>query len=908
MTTRMNVRPFAFLRAKARRGIAAISFVLLLLAPIVPAARADQPFAPSRDYDLQNVRVELRFNLDQRQIVGQVTHTLTTLKDGLRTLDFDSVGLTILSASLDGKDARFSTDDAKLHVDLDRAAKAGEKHEVTIRYQGTPKKGVYFVLPNKSYSSQPKEIWTQGEAEETRYYIPIYDYPNNRATTEMIATVPANWVTVSNGKLESVVDAGQGLKTWTWRQSEPVSTYLISLVAGEFDERKTTWRNIPVDYRVPRGDADRIEPTFVRTPDMLSFFADRLGVPYPWDKYDQTAVDQFSLGGMENVSATTLTARGLLHPALARESLEGADGLISHEMSHQWFGDLVTCKDWANLWLNEGFATFMASLWEEHQYGPDNAAYSRWRSQAAWVRQRRLFNVPIVTHEFRDSMDFAGNVYGKAGLVLEMLREQLGDDTFFHALQHYLEANRLQNVVTADLIKAIEDSSHSSVERFFDQWVYGAGAPQFVVSTTYDSAARQLHMQVKQTQDVRDHVGLFNVPVDVEIATASGSKTFPITVAKADETFSFPADSEPLMVLFDQGDKILKSVEFRKSPAEWIYQLQHADDVPDRAEAAQALGDIKGSDAVIAALSDVASHDRFWGVRVQALDALGKIGGAQAEKGVVPELQDPQPWVREVAVEQFSKFSDEPTVGAKLTEIAAHDAAYRVRAAALLGLGQRKPAGAMNTLEAASKTDSPDDVIRRAALRALGALGNDQAVPRLLDWTEQGKPVRLRAAAIASLGQIAKKDESVESRLIAQLDDPDFDVRFAAIFALGDRGDPAGIEPLENLRKTGDIPSGEGPIIERQIARIKNPGAAQPRDGGTASSPASETASGAAATSTSSSTNQSAANAPPGNGRAAGAFQVNQQIVERLDKIEQNLAEMNERLKKIELQQSHATP
>lgn len=902
MTTRIIERALAFFRAKAGRAAAAVSFVLVALAVVVPAAHADQPFAPSRDYDLQNVRVELRFNLDQKQIVGQVTHTLTTLKDGLRKLDFDSVGLTILSARLDGKDAHFSTDDAKLHVDLDRASKAGEKHEVAIRYQGAPKKGVYFVLPNKSYSSQPKEIWTQGEAEDTRYYIPIYDYPNDRTTTEMIVTVPANWVTVSNGKLESVVDAGQGMKTWTWRQSQPISTYLISLVAGEFDERKATWRNIPIDFRVPHGEADRIEPTFAHTPDMLSFFADRLGVPYPWDKYDQTAVDQFSLGGMENVSATTLTARDLLHPALARESLEGSDTLTSHEMSHQWFGDLVTCKDWTNLWLNEGFATFMASLWEEHQYGADNAAYSRWRSQAAWVRQRRLFNVPIVTHDFHDSLDFAGNIYGKAGLVLEMLREQLGDDAFFHALQHYLEVNRLQNVVTADLIKAIEDSSHTSVERFFDQWIYGAGAPQFNVSTTYDASAHQLRMQVKQTQEVRDHVGLFDVPVDVEIATTSGAKTFPIEVTKADETFSFPADSEPLMVLFDKNDKILKSVEFRKSPAEWIYQLQHAVDVPDRVDAAQALGNIKGSDAAIAALSDAAAHDRFWGVRVQALGALGRIGGAQSEKGVLAELQDSEPWVRQVAVEQFSKFSDEPTVGAKLTEIADHDAAYRVRAAALLGLGQRKPAGAMNTLEAAAKTDSPDDVIRRAALRAMGALGNDQAVPRLLDWTDQGKPVRLRAAAIASLGQIAKKDESVESRVIAQLDDPDFDVRFAAIFALGERGDPAGIAPLETLQKSGDIPSGEGPVIERQIARIKNPAAAQQGDGPAAANAASG----------SSSPNQSAANGAtanaPGNTRAAGAFQVNQQIVDRLDKIEQNLAEMNERLKKIEVQQTHATP
>jgi aminopeptidase N len=870
-----------------KRGRLAITLLCLLAlgAAAGPKARADQPFAPSRDYDLQNARIELRFDLDQRRVLGQVTHTLTTLKDGLRELDFDSVGLTIQSASLDGKEARFSTDDAKLRVALDGVGKAGDKHEVTIRYEGRPKKGLYFILPNKSYSAQPKEIWTQGEAEDTRYYVPIYDYPNNRTKTQMIVTVPRDWVTVSNGKLESVVDAGQGMKTWTWRQSQPISTYLISLVAGEFDESKKTWRNTPIDYRVPHGEANRIEPTFARTPEMLSFFSDRLGVPYPWDKYDQTAVDQFTLGGMENVSATTLTARSLMHPALVRESLEGQDGLVSHEMSHQWFGDLVTTKDWGNLWLNEGFATFMASLWEEHQYGADNASYARWRAQATWFRQRRLFDVPIVTREFRDSLEYAGNIYGKAGLVLEMLRQNLGDEAFFHALQHYLQANRLQNVVTADLIKAIEESAHVSVDRFFDQWIYGAGAPRFVVSTTYDAGTGQVRMEVKQTQDVRGHVGLFEVPVEVAVTTAAGTKSVPITLTKADETFSFPAESQPLMVLFDKGDKILKSVEFQKSPAEWIYQLQHAQDVPDRADAAQALGDVKGSDSAISALS-AATGDRYWGVRVQALTALGKIGGAQAEKGVLPGLADPEPWVREIAVDQLAKFSDDSALAAKLTEIAGKDIAYRVRAAALLGLGQRKAAGAMATLESAAATDSPDDMIRRAALRAMGMLGDDRAVPRLLDWLEQGKPVRLRTAAISSLGQIAKKDDSVESRLIEQLNDPDFDIRLAAVLALGERGDPAAIDPLETLRKSGDIPSGGGPVIEQQIARLKNPGGEQNRErqfGG--ASPAA------------------AGNSPGGQQAPA-----NQQIVERLDKIDQNLAEMNERLKKIEQQQTRATP
>ena len=891
-----NHRPSVTLRTKTRARIALFSLLLLLLgAAIAPHARADEPFAPSRDYDLQNAKIELRFDLDQRQVIGQVTHTLTTLKDGLRTLDFDSVGLTILSARLDGNDAHFSTDDAKLHVDLSRVSKAGEKHEVTIRYQGKPKKGLYFILPNRGDSTQPKEIWTQGEAEDTRYYIPIYDYPNDRTTTDMIVTVPRDWVTVSNGKLESVADAGAGMKTWTWRQSQPISTYLISLVAGEFNESKKTWRGIPVEYRVPRGEGDRIEPTFTRTPDMLSFFSDRLGVSYPWDKYDQTAVDQFTVGGMENVSAATLTTRGLLHPALVRESLEGADGLISHEMSHQWFGDLVTCKDWADLWLNEGFATFMATLWEEHQYGADNAAYARWRAQAAWFRQRRLFDVPIVTHDFRDSLQYAGNIYGKAGLVLEMLREQLGDDAFFHALQHYLEVNRLQNVVTADLIKAIEESTHVDVDRFFDEWIYGGGAPRFSVTSTYDADAKHVRMQVKQTQDVRGHVGLFQAPIEVAITTSAGTKTFPIAVSKADETFSFPADSEPLLVLFDKGGKILKAVDFHKSAAEWIYQLQHADDVPDRADAAQALGDIKENDAAIAALGEAGAHDHFWGVRVQALAALGKLGGAQAEKAVLPALADAQPWVREVAVEQLGKFKDDPSLAAKLTEISAKDSAYRVRVAALQALGQRKAEGALGTLDGAAKTGSPDDVIRRAALRAMGELGNDQAAPQLLDWLGPGKPVRLRTAAIGSLGKIAKKDQAVESRLIALLNDSDFDIRFAAIFALGERGDSAAIEPLENLRKSGDIPSGEGPVIEQQIARIKNP-ERQDRQAQSADSV------GAAARAANGGGDRQDAG-----GQTAGATIADRQIVERLDKIDQNLAEMNERLKKIE-QQRRADP
>ena len=908
-------------RAGTRRGgYAAASIFVCTLALFALAAptRADEPFAPSREYHLQNARIELHFNLEQKKVIGQVTHTVAALRDGSRQFDFDSVALDISSVSINGKNAHFSTDASKLHVDLDRPSAAGEKYEITIRYEGKPKKGLYFILPDKSYPTQPKEVWTQGEAEDTRYYIPIYDYPNERTTTEMIVTVPRDWVTVSNGKLESVSDSGGGMKTWTWRQSQPISTYLISLVAGEFDESKETWRNLPVDYYVPRGESDRIAPTFSHTRDMLSYFSERVGVPYPWVKYDQSMVDQFVEGGMENVSATTLTTRGLLNPLLARESLEGSDNLISHEMSHQWFGDLVTTKDWANLWLNEGFATFMAQMWEEHQFGVDNAAYSRWREQAAWLRQTRLYTVPVVTRDFTDSMKYAGNIYGKGGIVLEMLRQQLGDDAFFHGLQHYLEINRLGNVVTADLIKALEESTHTNLDRFFDEWIYGAGAPRFTINSTYDAAAKLVRVQVRQTQDVRGPVGLFEMPVTIGVTTADGSRDFPIRISKADETFTFAAESEPLMVLFDKGDKILKTVDFHKSPAEWIYQLQNAPDVPDRADAAKALGDERGNDAVAAALGNAALNDRFWGVRVESLTALGRIGNAEAEKRVLAALGNSEPWVREIAVAQLGHFHDDAVLVPRLTGIFHDDTAYRVRAAALIALGDTRATDARDTLEKAAKSDSPDDVIRRAALRAMGLLGDNRSAPTLLDWSAEGKPVRLRAAAIGSLARLDKKNEAIESQLIAYLSDSSFDIRFAALFALGERGDPAAIAPLNALLHSNDMTSGLEPVIEDQLARLRKADAgsggqeaqsgAPPRNAGSnpaANSPATPS-SGSVPDSASA---QQATRAPdqpadrqtgPQAGTSQSGTPMDVQLARRLDTLERTMAEMNDRLKRIE--------
>ncbi len=322
---------------------------------------------------------------------------------------------------------------------------------------------------------------------------------------------------------------------------------------------------------------------------------------------------------MENTSATTLSVRDLVNPKLLAEQRIGDDTVISHEMAHQWFGDLVTCKDWANLWLNEGFATFFEHYWIEQHYSEGDAAYEFWNEQRGWFAQKTLFPVPITTRDFDDSIKYEGNVYDKAGWVVRMLREKLGDEEFFRALHNYLVTNRGQNVVSADLQKAVEQSTSTNVDQFFHQWIYGAGAPEFQVSYAYDSDEHEVKMDVKQMQKVEGAVGIFDVPVEVEIATAKGRKTFPIESNGADQTFTFPVDGAPRMVIFDKGDTILKSVDFTKDTALLIYQLQNAEMVTDRADAAVALGGAGADPNAVAALGNAAQHDPFWGVRVETL-------------------------------------------------------------------------------------------------------------------------------------------------------------------------------------------------------------------------------------------------------------------------------------------------
>jgi aminopeptidase N len=612
-----------------------------------------------------------------------------------------------------------------------------------------------------------------------------------------------------------------------------------------------------------------LKVNYSHTPQMLEFFSKNLGVDYPWEKYAQSMVDDFVAGGMENSSATTNTSSSLTHPKLAPEYTTGEDPLISHELGHQWFGDLVTCKDWGNIWLNEGFATFMERWWVEHYFPKDQIEYEMWNDARDWMENPGLYVKPIVRHDFDDSSEFDGNAYNKGGWVLYMLRHQIGEEAFFAGLKHYLEVNRGKNVVTADLTRAIEEATHVNVDQFFSQWVYGAGAPRFDLAYTYDDAKHKIMLKVKQTQKLEGRVGLFTIPLKVEITAASAVKEYPITVSKAEEEFLFPADGAPVMVLFDKGGHYLKSADFHKEKKEWLYQLKNATETADRLDAVDALGKLKDDSEAISALGEALKGDKAWGVRATSADNLGSSKNPAAAKLLLAALETTnEPWVRNRIVSALGNFRDDKDVLAKVNAVAKEDKSYRAQASALQALGKLKAPGTLDELNAAAKADSPDSFLRNAALRSMGELGDDKAVPTLREWAAPGKRIDTRQAAINSLARLDKNNKEITQQIASYLMEPHFPVRMSSVFALGARGDASAIPSLEALLKSNDLSIEMAPMIKGQIARLKK---------GPGNTPGGEQAQG----------NEK--------GESDSAA-----VAKRLDRLEKLIQEMSERLKAIE--------
>jgi aminopeptidase N len=800
--------------------------VLLLCVLSIPAVGYGQtnpppnPFAPpqakaqyerSRDYHLRHVLLRLKVDWDKKSFGGTVTHTLAPLRDGLKELVFDAgAGLKIEACHVNGAAVKFTHEKDRLALALPEPLKRGRETTVAITYhkiQGsadrpsfTGDSGFHWVLPDRFDPDRRQGFWTQGEAETNHDWVPIYDYPNDRATSEVYVEVPQAWFVIGNGRLMDVAEhRAAKTRTFHWKMTQPHATYLLSLAGGEMDVARDKWAGVDLFYAVPKGEGKYIPATYGNTKDMLQFFSDVLGVKYPWPKYAQTAMFDFG-GGMENVSATTLGEYSLVEP---RSGVWPASWLNSHELAHQWFGDYVTCKDWGHIWLNEGFATFFEQLYTEHARGAD--AYDRDREGAlqGYLNESRRYKRAIATRFYPNpgSM-FDSHTYPKGALVLHMLRRMLGDADFFLGLGHYLRKNACGVVDTHDLERAIAEETGRDVEPFFDQWVYKPGHPVIDFGWSWNEAAGQAVIVIAQVQDTKDGTPLYAIEMPVGLISGGKVTRATVTLDKEKQQFTLPCAAKPDAVLLDPGHDILMERRDRKwQPGEREAVMRYAPCGLDRQAASLALLDGSPQDADVMTVMEVVRNDADPALLAALLSRAGDLRKPFLRDAYRALIQHKDIGVRAAAIGALGKLPKEDTDAQALRALVNGREPFAVVTAALKTLQQWNADGNAEVFKRALAIESRHDEIRIAAMNALATVKGDEALALLVDSAKPDCPRSVRRTAVGLLGSNYTDKPRATETLVTLLKDDDPLVREAVFAALVARKDKAAVPALRALEK-----------------------------------------------------------------------------------------------------------
>lgn len=802
-------------RFRPLRGVTFVIALSALSAVLSPAAAQDRvgPFTSpprsvrSRDVDQQHVRLEMKVDLDKQEFAARAVHTLAPFQP-LDRLTLDAAELRIDRVLLvDGRDQpsekplKFERHGQSLTVQLDRKYAVGEPLKIAIDYLSSkPQLGAHFVVPDQNEPDQPRMMWTQSEPEYAKYWYPCIDSPSDRVTSETIVTAKRGLLVLSNGRLKNKTAAGDDLDTWHWVQEKSHVPYLMSVVVGDFEAFEQSWDGIPVVSYVPRGRLADAPRAFEKTPRMMEFFSRKIGYRYPWPKYAQICVDEYGWGGMEHTSATTLNLR-TLHDERAHLDTS-SDNLVAHELAHQWWGDTLTCKDWGELWLNESFATYFATLWTEEDLGWHEAVWERHGEARSYLNEDKQVRRSIVNYRYdRPDFMFDAHAYPKGARVLHMLRFELGDDLFWRTLNRYITVNQFRNVETADLRIAVEEATGRGMNWFFDQWIYRGGHPEFEVSWEWDEAAKDAVVTVKQKQKVDDRTPLFRTSVEFELATATGEPvTRRATLSKAEETLHFTLDSRPTRVVFDPKDWILKTLVFKKSRTELLDQLARDPQVMPRVQAVLQLAeDVKEPD-VAAALTKAAQTDGFWSVRLEAVKALAKTNGDAVRKTLLEiAVKDPKSAVRTEAISALGAFPHDETKAA-LRQMIQNEKSYPAVAQALRSLHRVDRERCEADLLAALGQESHNEVILHAAADGLVDLKSTAAAGKLTEILGQKLDPQRRVIVVAALARLKPEDAPSVDRLREQLGNERSFVRRAAIDALVSVGQPRTIAWLTEQR------------------------------------------------------------------------------------------------------------
>ncbi len=627
--------------------------------------------------DIIHTRLDLSFNWDSTYVYGKATIDAKPYFYPANEVVLDALGFRINSVSLKVKEEKtplkYSYDGKKLTIQLDKSYNRDEKFSVFIDYVAMPNRlkigedissandrGLYFINPHNRDKNKPQQIWTQGETEANAAWFPTINGPQEKMTQEIHLTVADKYTTLSNGLLEYSSANGDGTRTDSWRQELPHSTYLTMVAVGDFVITKDKWRDKEVNYYTEPAFAKTAKLVFGKTPEMIEFFSRKTGVDFPWDKYSQIVVRDFVSGAMENTSATVFYDR--LNMTEGEYLDENHEDIISHELFHHWFGDLVTAESWANLPLNESFATYGEYLWEEYKYGRETADLKGLEDMLAYLNSAKQQQVDVIRYNYADREQmFDAVTYQKGGRILHMLRNTVGDDAFFRSLALYLKNNAYKTAEVANLRMAFEEVTGQDLNWFFDQWFLASGHPVLAINTSFNAEKRRAEVSISQNQDLAN-TPLYRIPMAVDVYSGGRVVRHQIVLGKQNQTFSFPVEAAPDLINVDAEKYLLAIKQEIKPFAQYVFQYSNAPLFMDRLEALLMLQNFKNEslarETYIKALQDSSAT-----IKQLAIDFTESL--TAGEKSLVYDrirqiaLTDPVSLSRAAAVTALSKsFSD----------------------------------------------------------------------------------------------------------------------------------------------------------------------------------------------------------------------------------------------------------
>ena len=654
--------------------------------------------------NLLHTKLDVNPDFGKSYLYGKAWLTLKPHFYPTDSLNLDAKGMEFKKIALikNGKEVplKYTYDDWNLRIKLDKTYKSNESYVVYINYIAKPDefeakysqgamlgiKGMYFINPRGEEKDKPTQIWTQGETESSSAWFPTIDKTNQRCTQELTVTVENKYVTLSNGKLMSQKKNTDGTRTDYWKMDLPHAPYLFFLGVGEYAVVKDKWRDKEVNYYVEKEYAPVAKKIFGNTPEMMTFFSKITGVDYPWIKYSQITGRDYVAGAMENTTATIHQESAQQD---ARELIDGNswEGTIAHELFHQWFGDYVTTESWSNLTLNESFADYSQTLWDEYKYGKDAGDAENFQGMQGYLGNPGSDKKDLVRFHYQHREDMFDAVsYQKGGRILHMLRNFVGDSAFFKSLNNYLTTNKFKSAEAHQLRLAFEEVSGRDLNWFFNQWYFGSGHPSVEIDYQYDDPAGKVNVIVKQTQKTGK---LFKLPIAIDIYNGAQKVRHNVWINNAADTFSFSYTKRPDLINVD-GDKVMLWVKKdNKTLENFIHQYTHAGNYVDRREAidfaSKKLDDPKAVELIKTALTD-----RYHGLRSFAISKadLRKETVRNGFESVFNELaqKDRNATVRAAAIAKLGEYKKADYIA--LFKTAVNDSSYSVAGNALVALGK----------------------------------------------------------------------------------------------------------------------------------------------------------------------------------------------------------------------------